>query len=146
MLHKFTNTPDGLFPDSALVEDSLGNRTAPQNMEALFDAYGVVFKVDKNGKETVLYSFTGGSDECRPVGVTFGPDGDLYGVRKGAVPATLVGRSLSWIQRGISLCFTRSAVRMGNIPIPCCCLTCMEYLRNDREWRHGMWGYGMWRR
>jgi uncharacterized repeat protein (TIGR03803 family) len=83
VLHKFAGAPDGFFPNAPLVEDAAGDLYGTTDYGGSFVAYGAVFKVDKNGKETVLYSFTGGSDECRPVGVTFGPDGDLYGVAVG---------------------------------------------------------------
>jgi len=83
VLHKFKGTPDGFFPDAPLVEDAEGNLYGTTEYGGSFNAYGAVFKVDKKGKETVLYSFTGGSDECRPVGVIFGPGGYLYGVAQG---------------------------------------------------------------
>jgi uncharacterized repeat protein (TIGR03803 family) len=91
VLHKFTNTPDRANPDSPVVEDSAGNLYGTTLYGGAFNAYGAVFKVSKNGKETVLYSFTGGSDECRPVGVTFGPDGNLYGVAEGATTCNAYG-------------------------------------------------------
>ena len=71
------------FPNAPLVGDAAGNLYGTTDYGGSFNAYGAVFKVDKKGKETVLYSFTGGADECRPVGVTLGPDGDLYGVAVG---------------------------------------------------------------
>jgi uncharacterized repeat protein (TIGR03803 family) len=41
---------------------------------------GVVYMVDAAGQETVLYSFTGGSDGARPnAGVTLDAAGNLYG-------------------------------------------------------------------
>jgi uncharacterized repeat protein (TIGR03803 family) len=83
VLHKFTGTPDGWFPDAPVVEDDAGNLYGTTQYGGSYNAYGAVFKVDKSGKETVLYSFTGGADECRPVGVVFGPGGDLYGVAQG---------------------------------------------------------------
>jgi hypothetical protein len=42
---------------------------------------GVVFELDASGKETVLHSFTGGSDEANPVaGLVQGQNGHLYGI------------------------------------------------------------------
>jgi len=41
----------------------------------------VVFKVDRAGNETVLYSFTGGADGAQPLtGVIRDEDGNLYGI------------------------------------------------------------------
>jgi uncharacterized repeat protein (TIGR03803 family) len=49
--------------------------------------YGVVFKLTRHGSnwiQSVLYDFTGGSDGGHPYGgVTFGPDGSLYGTAEG---------------------------------------------------------------
>jgi len=83
VLHKFTGTPDGIFPDAPLVEDPAGNLYGTTEYGGSNNAYGAIFKVDKNGKEKVLYSFTGGSDECRPVGVILDSAGDLYGIAQG---------------------------------------------------------------
>jgi uncharacterized repeat protein (TIGR03803 family) len=45
------------------------------------DGFGTVFKVDENGKETVLYSFTGGADGGNPYsGLVRDAQGNLYGV------------------------------------------------------------------
>jgi uncharacterized repeat protein (TIGR03803 family) len=41
---------------------------------------GTVFKVDPSGKETVLYSLTGGTDGTAPItGLALDTEGDLYG-------------------------------------------------------------------
>lgn len=54
-------------------------RTQP-NIGGAFDV-GTVFKVDATGKETVLYSFTGGADGQNPYFVVLLRDkaGNLYG-------------------------------------------------------------------
>ena len=45
---------------------------------------GTVFKLDATGKETVLYSFTGGADGARPfAGVILDAQGNLYGTTFG---------------------------------------------------------------
>ena len=41
---------------------------------------GVVFKLDSSGKETVLYSFTGGTDGGIPIGRLVGGGGNFYGI------------------------------------------------------------------
>ena len=77
MLHKFTGkNGDGFFPDSLLVQDKAGNLYGTDG-----GGLGMIFKIDKIGKETVLYDFTGGSDGCFPVsGVILDTAGNLYGV------------------------------------------------------------------
>jgi uncharacterized repeat protein (TIGR03803 family) len=80
VLYKFTGDPDGYFPVSLLVEDASGNLygTASEG-----GAYGVgaVFELDASRKETVLYSFTGGSDGGNPnPGVILDAAGNMYGV------------------------------------------------------------------
>jgi len=80
VLHKFTGDPDGFFPEGVLVEDGSGNLfgTSPVGGAS---GNGAVFKIDTNGKETVLYSFSGGSDGCFPYpGVISDSAGNLYGV------------------------------------------------------------------
>jgi uncharacterized repeat protein (TIGR03803 family) len=45
-----------------------------------YEGCGVVFKLDPTGKETVLYSFTGGADGAQPTGVLVrDASGNLYG-------------------------------------------------------------------
>ena len=45
--------------------------------------YGVVFKLDTTGTETVLYSFTGGADGSQPeAGLIQDPEGNLYGTAR----------------------------------------------------------------
>jgi uncharacterized repeat protein (TIGR03803 family) len=82
VLHKFTGTPDGWFPDAPVVEDDAGNLYGTTQYGGP-NAYGAVFKVDKSGRESVLYSFTGGSDGCDPRGVILDSAGNLYGVTEG---------------------------------------------------------------
>jgi len=59
--------PSGRYPFAGLVRDKAGTLYGTTYSGGTYD-YGVVFEVDKNGKETVLYSFTGGSDGRNPVG------------------------------------------------------------------------------
>jgi uncharacterized repeat protein (TIGR03803 family) len=80
VLYSFTGGADGGFPlwvtlardaDGNLYGTTAGGGTAGD---------GVVFKVNTAGQETVLYSFTGGTDGGTPfVGVILGPEGKLYG-------------------------------------------------------------------
>ena len=80
VLHRFTSDPDGYSPESLLVEDSAGTL---YGTAAFGGAYGpgAVFSVDSKGKETMLYSFTGGADGSEPIpGVIRDASGNLYGV------------------------------------------------------------------
>src|ERR1700676_3487691 len=61
VLHKFNGSPDGWTSDSLLAKDALGNLYGTTEFGGTNDN-GIIFKVDKESKETVLYSFTGGSD------------------------------------------------------------------------------------
>ena len=48
------------------------------------NGYGVVYKVDPAGRETVLYSFTGGADGGQPdAGLILDSAGNLYGTTRG---------------------------------------------------------------
>lgn len=80
VLYSFTGGADGAYPNGGgVVFDSAGNLygSTPGGGAS---GYGVIFKVDASGNETVLYSFSGGNDGANPAsGVIFGPDGNLYG-------------------------------------------------------------------
>jgi uncharacterized repeat protein (TIGR03803 family) len=79
VLHNFTSSPDGGYPYGGLVRDESGNLYGTTETGGALDA-GTVFKVDKAGKETVLYSFQGGSDGANPfAGVVRDSQGNLYG-------------------------------------------------------------------
>ncbi|MGB7438829.1 MAG: choice-of-anchor tandem repeat GloVer-containing protein [Candidatus Acidiferrum sp.] len=80
VLYSFTGGVDGGYPLwVTLARDSAGNvygTTAGGGASG----YGVVFKLDPLGNETVLHGFTGGDDGASPyAGVVLGPDGNLYG-------------------------------------------------------------------
>jgi uncharacterized repeat protein (TIGR03803 family) len=78
VLHKFTGTRDGYFPESPLVEDSTGNLYGTTALGG--KGYGAVFKIDTTGKKSLLYSFKGGSDGCfSDSGVILDASGNLYG-------------------------------------------------------------------
>jgi uncharacterized repeat protein (TIGR03803 family) len=79
VLYSFTGGSDGGFPLAGVILDSKGNLYGTTNGGGASGA-GVVFKVDTSGNETVLYSFTGGTDGGNPyVGVIRDWDGNLYG-------------------------------------------------------------------
>jgi len=81
VLHKFTGDPDGMSPaeEQPLVEDASGSLYGTTYLGGEY-GIGSVFKIDKAGTETVLYSFTGYSDGCYPDGVILDAAGNLYGV------------------------------------------------------------------
>jgi uncharacterized repeat protein (TIGR03803 family) len=70
VLYSFTGGADGGYPYASLIMDKAGNLygTALAGGSSNCDGgCGVVFKVDKAGKETVLHSFKGGTtDGCGP--------------------------------------------------------------------------------
>jgi uncharacterized repeat protein (TIGR03803 family) len=81
LLHTFTGTPDGQGPHGGLLRDAAGNLYgATSNGGA--HSWGTVFKLDRTGKETILYSFTGGTDggRTRGSGLVRDPAGNLYGM------------------------------------------------------------------
>ena len=79
-LYGFSGGADGGVADGGVRIDSLGNLYGATFGGGTF-GLGVVFKVDKSGKETVLYNFSGGtSDGCQPFADVFLNDaGNIYG-------------------------------------------------------------------
>jgi uncharacterized repeat protein (TIGR03803 family) len=76
---------DGTYPWASLVRDAKGNLYGTTFDGGAYD-YGTVFKVDKSGKETVLYSFTGArGDGYYPIAglVRDALSGNLYGTTSG---------------------------------------------------------------
>ncbi len=86
VLYAFTGPPDGATPVAGLVFDKGGNlygTTAQGGVLECEWGCGVVFKIDTNGKETVVYSFcseSGCADGTGPsAGLVLGRRGNLYG-------------------------------------------------------------------
>jgi len=79
------NYVDGVFPQSGVIFDAAGNLygTAARGGLAGYDGYGVVYKLAPASgawNQSVLYSFTGGSDGSIPAGgLVFDGAGNLYG-------------------------------------------------------------------
>jgi uncharacterized repeat protein (TIGR03803 family) len=83
VLYTFTGPPDGANPYGGLVMDSSGNLYGTTYVGGA-SAFGSVFKVDSSGHETVLYSFTGGTDGANPrAGLIRDAAGNLYGTTVG---------------------------------------------------------------
>lgn len=81
VIHHFAGTPsDGNFPGyGAVVIDSSGDLYGTTG-EGGAANYGTVYKVSLTGKYSVLYSFSGTSDGCEPLGrLAADEDGNLYG-------------------------------------------------------------------
>jgi uncharacterized repeat protein (TIGR03803 family) len=96
VLHTFTGPPDGCTP-IRLIRDAQGNLYGTTEYGGNFGGAcgalgcGTVFKVDTTGKETVLYSFTGGAiggkDGASPLGgLIRDAAGNLYGTTYGGGP------------------------------------------------------------
>jgi uncharacterized repeat protein (TIGR03803 family) len=79
VLYSFTGGDDGGDPYGGVIRDSAGNLYGT-TFSGGPSGQGAVFKLDTTGEETVLYSFTGGSDGGNPIGgVIRDSAGDLYG-------------------------------------------------------------------
>ncbi len=76
--------PDGALPSGRVIVDASGNlygTTLSGGAPSACRGCGTVFKIDPSGNETVLYSFTGGSDGSSPdQGLVRDQAGNLYGV------------------------------------------------------------------
>jgi uncharacterized repeat protein (TIGR03803 family) len=84
VLHSFAGGNDGVYPNGGLVEDKKGHlygTTGYGGGSGCSGAgCGIVFKVASDGTESILYTFTGGSDGGRPNGSLLADKaGDLYG-------------------------------------------------------------------
>src|ERR1039457_1531364 len=79
VLYTFPPPHDGASPTAGVVRDSAGNLYGTTGAGGAQNA-GVVYKLDRAGQETVLYSFTGGADGAYPhAGVIRDSAGNLYG-------------------------------------------------------------------
>jgi uncharacterized repeat protein (TIGR03803 family) len=85
VLHSFRGgANDGCYPDGSVLQDGIGNfygttaRCGSNNI-------GIIWKVNKQGKEIILHNFTGyPSDGAFPVaGLARDSQGNLYGVATG---------------------------------------------------------------
>jgi uncharacterized repeat protein (TIGR03803 family) len=79
VLYTFTGQADGGTPVAALIRDADGNLYGTTENAGTY-GWGVVFKLDPNGKETVLHEFTGAADGATPRGgLISDAAGNLYG-------------------------------------------------------------------
>ena len=83
VLHSFAGGSDGENPEAGLTRDAQGNlygTTVGGRFPCAGSGCGAVFMVTPGGSETVLYSFTGGTDGSYPLaGLVLDPQGNLYG-------------------------------------------------------------------
>ena len=79
VLHAFTGG-DGAYPEAGVIKDEAGNLYGTMKEGGSGLGYGTVFKLTPEGKETVLHSFTGGSDGTSPLDrLIRDKAGNLYG-------------------------------------------------------------------
>lgn len=79
VLYSFTGRSDGANPQAVLVRDSAGRLYGTTTFGGTF-GFGTAFMVESEGKETVLYSFSGGADGGLPfAGLVRDSVGNLYG-------------------------------------------------------------------
>jgi uncharacterized repeat protein (TIGR03803 family) len=86
VLYSFTGGKDGASPGLGVVRDAAGNLygmtdyggdlSCAHNVGA---GCGTVFKLDQNGKKTILHSFTGNADGAHGSALTLDAAGNLYG-------------------------------------------------------------------
>jgi len=77
VLYSFTDGADGGYPSAGVILDPAGNLYGTTPVAGT-GGWGVVYKLDTSGQETVLYSFTGGADGSGPSGVVRDAEGNLY--------------------------------------------------------------------
>jgi uncharacterized repeat protein (TIGR03803 family) len=83
VLYSFSGGTDGADPNGGLIQAKDGNL---YGLTSSGDAngHGTVFTITPAGGETVLYSFTGGTDGAFPVASLIqAKDGALYGMTNG---------------------------------------------------------------
>jgi uncharacterized repeat protein (TIGR03803 family) len=91
VLYRFKGGADGAEPNASVIRDAAGNLYGTTNYGGDFSGAlcagtgcGVAFKLDPTGKETVLYSFTGGADGANPeADLLQDEEGNLYGTASG---------------------------------------------------------------
>ena len=84
-LYTFKGFPDGVYPEAGVVLDAAGTLYGTTYYGGS-GGDGTVYKVDAAGRETILYSFTGGADGSYPqTALIRDAAGVLYGTCEGVV-------------------------------------------------------------
>src|SRR5581483_6151261 len=78
VLYSFAGGTDGVNPNAGVIRDAAGNLYGTTFYGGTGNV-GIVYKLDTAGNETVLYSFTGGTDGAHPYGLIRDAAGNLYG-------------------------------------------------------------------
>ena len=79
VLYSFKGAPDGGQPNAGVSEDTVGNLYGTTTAGGAYGK-GTIYKLTPGGVETVLYSFTGGSDGANIYGgASVDAAGNLYG-------------------------------------------------------------------
>ncbi|HEX3664974.1 MAG TPA: choice-of-anchor tandem repeat GloVer-containing protein [Rhizomicrobium sp.] len=79
IMYSFDPTDSGHNPEYGLISDAAGNFYGA-TPDGGVNGAGVVFSLSPNGSQTVLYSFSGGSDGASPSSaLVFDAQGNLYG-------------------------------------------------------------------
>jgi uncharacterized repeat protein (TIGR03803 family) len=81
VLHVFTGTPDGAFSQAPLVRDADGNLYGTTSSGG--GGNGTVFKVDKSGNESILFSFHNVDGGFPTSALLLDAAGNLYGTALG---------------------------------------------------------------
>lgn len=99
LLHNFTGTDgNGRYPYSDLIRDSSGNLYGTTMRGGAIRRHGAVFKVDRNGNETVLFRFNGADGAYPEGGLVQDAAGNLYGT-------TSSGGANNYCERGCGVVF-----------------------------------------
>jgi uncharacterized repeat protein (TIGR03803 family) len=86
ILYSFAGSPDGAEPYGGLVRDAQGNLYGTASSGGA-SQWGTVFKINKNGEETILHSFTFATDGGSPHGDLIRDNrGTLYGTNSQGGP------------------------------------------------------------
>jgi uncharacterized repeat protein (TIGR03803 family) len=80
ILHSFAGPPtDGGYPNAGLVRDAAGNLYGTTSYGGSASPFGVVFKLDTAGRETILHNFFGYEGAFPYAGLVRDAAGNLYG-------------------------------------------------------------------